>query len=84
VVLKDSNHFNLHAEGKEAIAELLQAALADWVDFLFVPVPEVVAMYADHDEYTTFYTRDVATLKKMFSDLEECGFKAVLDYTRTL
>jgi hypothetical protein len=58
------------------------AALGDWVDFVFVPSPEVVAIYADHDEYTTFYTRDDATLKNLASGLEKSGFEAVRDYTR--
>jgi hypothetical protein len=56
--------------------------LGDWVDFVFVPTPEVVAIYADHDEYTTFYTRDNTTLKNLASGLEKSGFEAVRDYTR--
>jgi hypothetical protein len=61
---------------------LLQAALGDWVDFVSVPSPEVLARYADHDEYTTFYSRDDATLKNVVSGLQKSGFEAVLDYTK--
>ncbi|HWY57306.1 MAG TPA: hypothetical protein VNZ03_22770 [Terriglobales bacterium] len=61
---------------------MLQAALGDWVDFVFVPSPEVFVIYADHDEYTTFYSQDGATLKNVASGLEESGLEAVLDYTR--
>jgi hypothetical protein len=43
-----------HCSDKE-IAPLLEAALGDWVDFLFVPVPKPFAIYADHDDYITLY-----------------------------
>jgi hypothetical protein len=79
---KDQYHLTIQAEGQQAVADLLQAALGDWVDFVCVPAPEVFAIYADHDEYTTFYTRDDATLKNVVSSLEKSGFEAVLDYTR--
>jgi hypothetical protein len=80
--VEDQYHLTIQAEGQQAVADLLQAALGDWVDFIFVPSPEVLAIYADHDEYTTFYTRDNARLKNMASGLEKSGFEAVLDYTR--
>jgi hypothetical protein len=80
--VQDQYHLTIEAEGQQALADLLQAALGDWVDFVFVPSPEVIAIYADHDEYTTFYTRDDSTLKNLVSDLEKSGFDAVSDYTR--
>lgn len=80
--VEDQYHLTIHAAGKEAIADLLQAALGDWVDFVFVPSPEVIAIYADHDEYTTFYTREEKTLRNLTSGLEQSGFEAVLDYYR--
>jgi hypothetical protein len=82
--LSVENHYDLtiEAEGRHAIANLLQAALGDWVDFVFVPSPETFAMYADHDEYTTFYTLDDGILRNLISGLQKSGFQAVLDYTR--
>jgi hypothetical protein len=80
--VRDQYHLTIQAEGQGAIADLLQAALGDWVDFVFVPSPEVLAIYADHDEYATFYTRDDATLKNVVQGLEKSGFEVVLDYTR--
>jgi hypothetical protein len=82
--LSIENHYDLtiQAEGRQAIANLLQAALGDWVDFVFVPSPETFAMYADHDEYTTFYTHDDGILGNLISGLEKSGFQAVLDYIR--
>jgi len=80
--VENQYHLTIQAEGQQMVADLLQAALGDWVDFVFVPSPEVVAIYADHDEYTTFYTRDDTTLKNMASGLEKSGFETILDYTR--
>jgi hypothetical protein len=80
--VQDKYHLTIQAEGRQPFADLLQAALGDWVDFLFVASPEIFAIYADHDEYTTFYARDDATLKDLASGLEESGFDAVRDYTR--
>jgi hypothetical protein len=80
--VEDQYHLTIQAEGQPAIADLLQAAFGDWVDFVFVPFPEAFAIYADHDEYTTFYTRDHSTLESVASVLEQSGFEAVLDYTR--
>ncbi|PYV99331.1 MAG: hypothetical protein DMG89_08255 [Acidobacteria bacterium] len=82
VTVSDHYRWTIVAAGKEDIADLLQAALDDWVDFTFVPCPEVVAIYADHDEYTTFYTRDDATLNSLTSSLEAAGFETVLSYSR--
>ena len=48
VTVSDHYRWTIVAAGKEDIADLLQAALDDWVDFTFVPCPEVVAIYADH------------------------------------
>ena len=50
LLVEDQYHLTIKAEGQQAVAELLQAALGDWVDFVFVPIPEVLAIYADHDE----------------------------------
>ncbi|MGH9561401.1 MAG: hypothetical protein ACRD3S_08095, partial [Terracidiphilus sp.] len=70
------------AQGGESIAELLEAALGDWVDFCFVSVPASIAIYADHDEYVTFYAGDESTLVKITSRLEEAAFSPVADYVR--
>lgn len=80
--VENSYHLTIQATGKQAIADLLQAALGDWVDFVFVASPEVIAAYADHDEYVTFYGREEATLKNVTSGLEKSGFEAVLNYSR--
>jgi len=82
LTVENQYQLTIQATGQGAVADLLQAALGDWVDFVFVPTPELLAIYADHDEYTTFYTRDERVLKSLISALEKSGFEAVLDYTR--
>lgn len=80
--LEDPYHFVIEASGREAVAALLEAALSDWVDFVFVPYPEDFAMYADHDEFTTFYSRGCDALKVLAERLQTAGFEVVSDYTR--
>jgi hypothetical protein len=82
--LSVDNHYDLkiQATGQLEIADLLQAALGDCVDFVFVPSPEVIAIYTDHDQYTTFYAQDDATLKTVTSRLEAADFEAAANYTR--
>jgi hypothetical protein len=69
------------ADHKE-IAEVLEAAFADWVDFIFVPVPEPFAIYADHDEYTTFFAHNLSNVNQVAAALKSNGFNAIPDYIR--
>jgi hypothetical protein len=74
--------FNLRATGQRAISELLHAALSDWADFALVPSPPLFAIYADHDEYITFYTRSPLDLEVLKSRLTTANFKFVDGYIR--
>jgi hypothetical protein len=75
-------HLTYEAEGPRCIAELLEAALGDWVDFCFVPTPATFAIYADHDEYVTFYAEDEAKIVMIANGLENAGFSSAADYER--
>jgi hypothetical protein len=72
----------LEATGPEKIAALLEAALSDWVDFLFVPAPEQFVLYADHDEWTTFFAGSESELASITSAMSNGGFKMIADYER--
>lgn len=72
----------LTAMGQNEIAALLEAALGDWVDFNFVPTPESFAIFADHDEFTTFFSSSHSTLTLLTAALHANGFKEIPDYTR--
>jgi hypothetical protein len=72
----------IDAPNKAESEALLLAALSDWVDFAFVPNPKPFIIYADHDEYTTFFANTKANLNRVLTRLGERGFKAVTDYTR--
>ena len=73
----------LTAVGTEETAELLQAALADWIDLLFVPQPRPFVIYADHDEYITFFAQTKSNLNRVVEPLRRAGFEAV-EYRRDL
>ncbi|MBX3302432.1 MAG: hypothetical protein KF693_09475 [Nitrospira sp.] len=73
---------SLKAEGQQEVETLLCATLADWIDFLFIPSPKRFAIYADHDEYITFYANTKGNLSKIVSILLEKGFKKVDDWER--
>ena len=74
----------INATGPQEISELLQAALSDWVDFAFVPTPKAFVIYADHDEYTTFYANTKSNLNGIVDALSRAGFKSVPSYERDL
>lgn len=70
------------AEISTEVQPLLAAALGDWVDFLFVPTPKPFVVYADHDEYATFYASSKSNLGRITAALTKEGFAAVGNYTR--
>jgi hypothetical protein len=74
--------FNLRVYGPEKIKEALEAVLGDWIDFLFLPSPESIAIYADHDEYTTFYSKNAGTLAGLTQRLIGAGFRPIEGYVR--
>jgi hypothetical protein len=64
------------------VAATLRAALSDWVDFAFTPVPKPFVIYADHDEYITFFASSKSNLNRVAIPLIEKGFRQVHDYER--
>ena len=75
-------HLTIEATGQEEIRSLLEAALGDWVDLTFVANPPAFAVFADHNEYITFFSDDNADLSDLTSALVNGGFAPVLDFTR--
>lgn len=72
----------LTAAGQQEVQDLLATVLSDWIDFLFVPEPQSFAIYADHDEFATFYAHTRIDLERVTKALSEHGFKAEPDYVR--
>jgi hypothetical protein len=73
----------IDAEGPAEARELLQAVLSEWIDFLFVPTPKRFVIYADHDEYITFFAHRKGQLNAVAEALTAARYRAV-EYTREL
>lgn len=70
------------ASGTNESEALLLAALSDWIDFLFVPRPKPFVIYADHDEYTTFYAQTRSNLNSVTCPLARQGVEEIPGYRR--
>jgi hypothetical protein len=70
------------AANEQEVEALLSAALGDWIDFVFVPNPKPFVIYADHDEYTTFYAQTKSNLNRVTEELKGRGFEMIRDYQR--
>jgi hypothetical protein len=79
---KDCHDVTVEATGMEEIAALLEATLGDWLDFLLIPEPKQFVIYADHDEWTTFFAASEPELASITSALNNGGFTMINDYKR--
>jgi hypothetical protein len=70
--------------GHEEVEALLLTVFSDWVDFIFVPTPKSFAIYADHDEYTTFLAHTRSSLNGVANALVNKGFTVIANYERRL
>lgn len=75
---------SITADNRAEVVELLEAALGDPVDFIFTPVPKPIVIFADHDEYTTFFANSHSSLSRVVTALNVQGFKEIRDYERQL
>jgi hypothetical protein len=76
--------WTLEAANQDEIITLLQAVFSDWIDFLFVPTPRCFVIYADHDEYTTFYASQKSNFNRVVDALSNQGFDLIKNYERRL
>src|SRR5205814_5704652 len=65
------------------LQDLLHAVFADTVDFLVVPNPKRFVIYADHDEYTTFFVNTRSHINRIAESLLAQGFEEIARYTRS-
>ena len=73
----------IEADAGEA-ATLLTAALQDWTDFWFVPIPGGFLLYGDHDEYATIFAHRTGPVASAAEALRAAGFDEVDGYEREL
>jgi hypothetical protein len=80
--LRYGRDITMTASGTNESEALLLAALSDWVDFLFVPRPKPFLIYADHDEYATFYTQTLSNRNVVSRALVKQGIGEIVGYRR--
>ena len=73
---------SLIAHGEKEVEALLEAIFRDWIDFIFVPRPKSFAIYADHDEFATFFAHTRANLNRVVKPLASQGFRIIEGYQR--
>ena len=80
--LRYSSGVSLVAVGKQEVEALLETVFSEWIDFIFVPEPQQFSIYADHDEFTTFFAQTQPELEKLVTALTAKGFEKIPDYQR--
>jgi hypothetical protein len=73
----------IEAESGEAEA-LLTAALQDWTDCWFVPIPGGFLLYGDHEEHSTLFAHHKELVSRATDALRAAGFDEVDGYERDL
>ncbi len=72
----------IEAANQIEVQALLAAVLANWIDFVFIPREKSFAIYADHDEFMTFYANEKSILNQITNALSTKGFEIVEDFER--
>lgn len=80
VAFEPAHDLTITGENPAEAAALLRAALADWVDFVFIPTPKPFALYGDHDEFTTILAHTRSNLHRATTALDRAKFKRVGDH----
>ena len=78
-----THDWSIESIATHSIKELLLATFQDWIDFAFIPTPQPFVIYADHDEYTTFYAMTKSNLNRVVKPLLAQGFTQVKDFERS-
>ncbi len=82
IPLETCRDISIKASGQSEVVALLEAAMGDWLDFLFLPAAKSFAVYVDHDEYTTFFADDEFEMRNLTALLAERQYKLIPDYER--
>jgi len=76
--------FSITTDSPQEVELLLRGALSDWIDFFFVPTPKPFVIYADHDEFVTFYANTKSHLNQIVKPLASHGYKVIQNWEREL
>jgi hypothetical protein len=72
------------AENEGEVEALLRVVFREVIDFVFVPGPKPFAIYADHDDFVTFFAHSRSNLNSVVNVLEAGRFKSVPNYARDM
>jgi hypothetical protein len=75
------NHAVLRAENSIEVHDLLECVLGQWTDFAFFGTDKNLAIYADHDAYTTIFAAQSEAVDLLRVAIELEGFKEVSGWT---
>jgi hypothetical protein len=70
--------------GSGEAGTLLAAALQDWTDFWFIPIPGGFFLYGDHEEKATIFAQRQDAVSRAAGALHAAGFDEVDGYEREL
>lgn len=82
ILVEDCHGALIAAENSDEVSHLLEATFTDWIDFIFIPTPRLFSIYADHDEWATFFVDDSAVLDRITTALTDAGFEAITEWRR--
>ena len=74
----------VEAISNQECSTLLETLLSDWVDFLYIPSPRKYVVFADHDEFCTFYCAKKGGVSKIAAALKDKGYGEVSEFKREL
>ena len=75
---------SISAQSREEFHALLFAAFWDAPDFICIPTPKPFVLYADHDDWITFYANTKSNLNGIIEPLASHGYDLVKYWHREL
>ena len=80
---RDTHDWSIECDESTLVRGLLISLFADAIDFAFIPAPKPFVIFADHDEYTTFFSPTKSNLNRAVREMSQRSMVA-RDYHRHL
>lgn len=75
---------SISANSAEELRALLVATFWDGPDFICIPTPKPFVLYADHDNWITFFANTKSHLNHVIEPLASNGFRLIQNWQREL